>query len=70
MSAIDWCETMAFGLGVLRIAPRDFWAMSLAELNAAVAGSTGTAWSGEPLSKHDLGALMERFPDTGQQGTR
>lgn len=54
---------MAFGLGVLRLAPKDFWAMSLAELNAALAGATGVAWAGEPISRNDLGALMRRFPD-------
>lgn len=54
---------MAFGLGILRLAPRDFWSMSLLELNAAVAGASGTAWTGEPITKSDLGALMDRFPD-------
>lgn len=58
---------MAFGLGILRLAPRDFWSLSLPELNAAVAGASGIAWTGEPITKSDLGALMDRFPDLNEQ---
>lgn len=57
---------MAFGLGVLRLAPKDFWFMSLNELNAAIAGATGMAWTGKPISRNDLGALMQRYPDAGR----
>ncbi len=54
---------MALGLGVLRLTPPHFWAMSLPELNAALEGLTGAAWAAEPISRHRLGALMDRYPD-------
>lgn len=54
---------MALGLGVLRLAPAQFWAMSLPELNAAMAGLTGEAWMESPISRHHFGALMDRYPD-------
>jgi uncharacterized phage protein (TIGR02216 family) len=52
---------MAFGLGVLRLAPNDFWAMSPRELAAAYEGVYGL-----PLEHEhglDLQALMLAFPD-------
>ncbi len=54
-----WAEAMAFGLGRLRLAPRDFWAMTPRELAAAM-----RAFAGEtPLQRDGLEALMARFPD-------
>lgn len=41
--------------------------MSLPELNAAVAGATGIAWLGNPISRCDLGALMQRYPDANNK---
>lgn len=52
---------MAFGLGVLRLAPGTFWAMTPRELAAAhnrVAGRKGAA-----LGRYDLEALMALHPD-------
>ena len=54
---------MALGLGVLRLPPLHFWAMSLPELNAALEGYTGAAWAAAPLSRHEFGALIRRYPD-------
>lgn len=54
---------MALGLGVLKLAPRDFWSLSLPELNAAIMGMTGVAWADRALTRKDFGALMRRFPD-------
>jgi uncharacterized phage protein (TIGR02216 family) len=53
---------MAFGLGVLRLAPRDFWAMTPAEIAAAMRGVCGPPGDA-PMSTADLAALMSRFPD-------
>ena len=47
---------MQLGFGELRLAPRDFWSMTLKELNAALPHA-------EPMSRDDLAALMQRFPD-------
>ncbi len=53
---------MALGFGVLRLAPREFWSLTLRELEAAVRG-LGGANSTTPLVRTDLTALMQRFPD-------
>ncbi|MFT5506991.1 MAG: putative phage protein (TIGR02216 family) [Hyphomicrobiaceae bacterium] len=54
---------MAFGLGELRLAPRDFWAMTPRELAAAVEASAnpGTA----PPTRAELADLMTTYPDGG-----
>lgn len=52
---------MAVGLGVLRLAPREFWAMTPRELAAAIDGLCGRA--GGPMPRDALDALMRRFPD-------
>lgn len=54
---------MRVGLGVLRLAPREFWAMTPVEFDAAVRGAFGDALPGEPLARRTLSALMEQFPD-------
>jgi uncharacterized phage protein (TIGR02216 family) len=47
---------MELGFGRLRLAPRDFWAMTLKELHAALPKR-------EPMSRADLEALIQQFPD-------
>lgn len=54
---------MAFGLGVLRLAPAAFWAMTPREFAAAVAGRTGGAGRAMPLDRRRLRDLMAAFPD-------
>jgi len=51
----------AFGLGVLRLAPDAFWAMTPRELAAAADGVAGPA-PARP-GRAELAALMARFPD-------
>lgn len=53
---------MAFGLGILRLAPRDFWAMTPRELAAAARALRPRA-GGEAPRRADLEALMRLFPD-------
>ncbi|MCV0396193.1 MAG: phage tail assembly chaperone [Rhizobiaceae bacterium] len=55
-----WREVMATGLGLLRLSPRDFWAMTPVEL-AHMAGWTGSARA-RP-ARADLDRMMRRFPD-------
>lgn len=65
MSGFPWSEAMAFGLGVLRLPPGAFWAMTPRELAAAhdgIAGRRGTA-----LGRYDLEALMTLHPDGERQ---
>jgi len=56
---------MAFGLGVLRLCPRDFWAMTTRELAAAIEGVTGRARREAPMTPAELAVLMQAFPDRG-----
>jgi len=58
---------MAIGLGVLRLPPREFWAMTPVEFGHAVSGLTGGAGSA-PMSRSSLDVLMARFPDRGSHG--
>lgn len=43
----------------MRIAPKTFWAMSLAEWRAAIARPSATA----PLARSEFEALMRAHPD-------
>lgn len=61
MKAFPWKEAMGFGLGVLRLPPREFWRMSPRELAAAWGAVMGER--GAPLGRNELDDLMERFPD-------
>ena len=54
---------MEIGLGVLRLSPSVFWAMTPRELQAALTGRFGPGGDGDKLSRHDLDLLMRRFPD-------
>lgn len=56
-----WDEAMAFGLGVLRLCPQDFWAMTPRELAAASRGLYGRG--GGAADRAALEALMAAFPD-------
>jgi uncharacterized phage protein (TIGR02216 family) len=54
---------MALGLGLLRLAPRDFWSMTPRELDAALTGLFGSAHLDTPTTRTTLTALMNRYPD-------
>ena len=58
-----WGEILAFGFGVLRLAPRDFWQMTPRELSAAIDGVTGRRARALPMSRRDLLHLCAQFPD-------
>lgn len=62
MTPFPWAEAMRFGLGVLRLPPEAFWAMTPRELTAAWQGLTG----GRPgrLDRPGLEALQAQFPDS------
>ena len=63
MSAIKpfpWEEAIGFGLGVLKLSPLHFWAMTPRELAFAIRAATGAT---SPLVRSDLQDLMKRFPD-------
>lgn len=52
---------MAVGLGVLRLSPGDFWAMTPKEIAAAFGRLTPA--TALPPTRTDLEQLMARFPD-------
>lgn len=56
---------MAIGLGVMGLAPRDFWAMTPRELDSALRGRLGSAAEPAP-SRAELHKMMSRFPDQGE----
>ena len=61
MTPFPWREAMRFGLGVLRLPPRDFWTMSPRELAAAWGAVMGERAG--PLERGEFDKLMEQFPD-------
>lgn len=60
MKPFPWDEAISFGLGVLRLSPKDFWAMTPRELALAIRAVTGGR---EPLQRTELDQLMTRYPD-------
>jgi uncharacterized phage protein (TIGR02216 family) len=59
---------MAAGLGLLRLAPSDFWSMTPRELDAALRGLLGPAHFDTPTSRSTLADLMKRDPDVSSRG--
>ncbi|WMS41698.1 phage tail assembly chaperone [Acuticoccus sp. MNP-M23] len=54
-----WRDLMALFIGERGFAPRDFWALTLPEIEAVL----GPAPSSHATRRHDLARLMEAFPD-------
>ncbi|MGD9670003.1 MAG: phage tail assembly chaperone [Hyphomicrobiaceae bacterium] len=54
---------MAAGLGLLRLEPKAFWAMTPRELEAALSGLFGLPSCEGPPTRGDLAGLMLKFPD-------
>ncbi|MFV0473517.1 MAG: rcc01693 family protein [Pikeienuella sp.] len=59
----DWDMLMRFGLGALGLGPREFWAMTPREFDAAVKGRLGLFKEDQPMDRNALAALSARFPD-------
>lgn len=62
MTPFPWDEAIGFGLGTLRLSPRDFWAMTPRELSYAIRAVRGVAAAS--LSRAGFDDLMRRFPDS------
>ena len=58
-AGLDWPGLMRAGLGGLRLLPRDFWALTPAEL-AMMLGDPATT---RPLGRSALEALRRQWPD-------
>jgi uncharacterized phage protein (TIGR02216 family) len=61
LQPFPWREAIGFGLGVLRLSPPDFWAMTPRELACAIEALRGRA--GAPLDRAAFDELMTRYPD-------
>ncbi len=59
-----WDAAMTAGLGMLRLAPDDFWSMTPRELDAAMRGAFGVVVTQPAMTRSDLAALMAAFPDS------
>jgi len=60
-AAFPWDDAMAIGLGLLRLSPKAFWAMTPIEFERAMGAlRLGRAL---PPGRADLAALMHAFPD-------
>lgn len=59
---------MRLGLGLLRLSPDAFWAMTPRELDCAARAIWPAA--SHPPARAALDALMRQFPDGGRQWTR
>lgn len=54
---------MALGLGRLRLAAADFWALTPRELDCALVGALGDGAPRPPIERAALDELMRQFPD-------
>lgn len=61
MSPFPWEAAIGFGLGVLRLAPREFWTMTPRELALAIRATKGPIVAAPDRAA--LENLMARFPD-------
>lgn len=66
MNPFPWKEAIAFGLGVLRLPPDQFWRMTPRELAYAIEAVKGRAM---PIDRAAFAELMKRYPD-GRQHSR
>jgi len=53
---------MAFGLGILKLGPQSFWAMTPRELGAAVRGIAGRSGTVPAPSRAEFAGLMPLYP--------
>ena len=56
-----WGAALHFGLGLLRLPPNAFWALSVREFLAL----GGAMRPSEGIDRRGLAALMEKWPDGG-----
>ncbi|MBO6554602.1 MAG: phage tail assembly chaperone [Roseitalea sp.] len=61
--AFPWNDAIVFGLGIMRLAPQAFWAMTPRELAAAMSVAHGAGTLAP--SRRTLEDLLSAFPDSG-----
>ena len=60
-AAFPWDAVMAVGLGVLQLAPSEFWRMTPREFASAIAPFLPAR--PVPIGRARLASLMQQFPD-------
>jgi uncharacterized phage protein (TIGR02216 family) len=60
MTPFPWKQAIGFGLGVLRLPPQQFWAMTPRELASAIEAITARSAA---LDRMTLSELMRTYPD-------
>jgi uncharacterized phage protein (TIGR02216 family) len=60
MQPFPWKQAIGFGLGVLKLPPREFWRMTPRELACAIEAVSGMRL---PLDRAGFAQLMQRYPD-------
>ena len=65
MTPFPWKDAIGFGLGVLRLPSREFWAMTPRELAFAIRAVRGDRI--EPIARAALQHLLARFPHNARQ---
>ena len=60
MKPFPWNDAIGFGIGILRLSPKEFWAMTPRELALAIRAVTGAA---PPMRRDEFSDLMMRYPD-------
>jgi len=63
VTPFPWDSAIGFGLGILRLSPKQFWAMTPRELNAAFVAVSKQHGALPPLKRSELEQLMDKFPD-------
>ncbi len=63
MKSFPWACAMELGLGHLRLAPGEFWRMTLPELAAAARGMGFGAERADSMTRKEFAALTGTFPD-------
>jgi uncharacterized phage protein (TIGR02216 family) len=61
LQPFPWRQAIGFGVGVLRLSPKQFWRMTPRELACAIEAVAGRG--GAPLPRAAFDALMKRYPD-------
>jgi uncharacterized phage protein (TIGR02216 family) len=60
-AAFPWDQAMTLGLGLLRLAPEAFWAMTPREFDRAARAVLGDG--GDALDRGAVDRMMQAFPD-------
>lgn len=64
---MPWRELMAFGFGVLKLSPSDFWSMTLLEMDAAIHARSKRGGPHMVPDHKFIDDLMQMHPDNEKE---